>query len=60
MSKENKCMELTKEQLGEIAGGVGKKEMNAIKTLEDFESSRILNSAKGVVRDIKNAAGTKA
>ena len=60
MSKENKCMEPTKEQLGEIAGGVGKKEMNAIKTLEDFESSRILNSAKGVVRDIKNAAGTKA
>ena len=60
MSKENKSMELTKEQLGEIAGGVGKKEMNAIKTLEDFESSRILNSAKGVVRDIKNAAGTKA
>ena len=60
MSKENKSMELTKEQLGEIAGGVGKKEMNAIKTLEDFESSRILNSAKGVVRDIKNTAGTKA
>ena len=60
MSEENKSMELTKEQLGEIAGGVGKKEMNAIKTLEDFESSRILNSAKGVVRDIKNAAGTKA
>ena len=60
MSKENKSMELTKEQLGKIAGGVGKKEMNAIKTLEDFESSRILNSAKGVVRDIKNAAGTKA
>ena len=60
MSEENKSMELTKEQLDEIAGGVGKKEMNAIKTLEDFESSRILNSAKGVVRDIKNAAGTKA
>ena len=60
MSEENKSIELTKEQLGEIAGGVGKKEMNAIKTLEDFESSRIFNSAKDVVRDIKNAAGTKA
>ena len=59
MSEENKSMELTKEQLGEVAGGDGKKEMNAIKTLEDFESSRIFNSAKDVVRDIKNAAGTK-
>ena len=56
---EEKNIELTKEQLDEIAGGVGKKEMNAIKTLEDFESSRIFNSAKDVVRDIKNAAGTK-
>ena len=56
---EEKNIELTKEQLDEIAGGVGKKVMNAIKTLEDFESSRIFNSAKDVVRDIKNAAGTK-
>lgn len=59
MNEENKSMELTKEQLGEIAGGVGKKGMNSIKTLEDFEKSRILNSAKDVVREIKNAAGTK-
>ena len=59
MSEENKNMELTKEQLGEIAGGVGKKSIIFIKTLEDFESSRIFNSAKDVVRDIKNAAGTK-
>ena len=59
MSKENKSMELTKEQLGAIAGGVGKKSIISIKTLEDFESSRIFNSAKDVVRDIKNAAGTK-
>ena len=59
MSEENKNMELTKEQLDEIAGGVGKKGIISIKTLEDFESSRIFNSAKDVVRDIKNAAGTK-
>ena len=59
MSEENKNMELTKEQLDEIAGGVGKKSIISIKTLEDFESSRIFNSAKDVVRDIKNAAGTK-
>ena len=59
MSEENKSMELTKEQLGEVAGGVGKKGIISIKTLEDFESSRIFNSAKDVVRDIKNAAGTK-
>ena len=60
MSKENKCMEPTKEQLGEIAGGVGNKGMNSIKTLEDFESSRIFSSAKDVLRNVKNAAGTKA
>ena len=60
MSEENKSMELTKEQLDEIAGGVVKKGMNSIKTLEEFESSRILSSAKDVVRDIKNTAGTKA
>ena len=60
MSEENKNMELTKEQLDEIAGGVGKKGIISIKTLEDFESSRIFNSAKDVVRDIKSAAGTKA
>ena len=59
MSEENKSMELTKEQLDEIAGGVGKKSIISIKTLEDFESSRIFNSAKDVVRDVKNAAGTK-
>ncbi len=60
VSEENNSMELTKEQLGEIAGGVAKKGMNSIKTLGDFESSTIFNSAKDVVRDIKNAAGTKA
>ena len=59
MSEENKNMELTKEQLDEIAGGVGKKGIISFKTLEDFESSRIFNSAKDVVRDIKNAAGMK-
>jgi len=57
---EEKNIELTKEQLDKVAGGVGKKGIISIKTLEDFESSRIFNSAKDVVRDIKNAAGTKA
>ena len=56
---EEKNIELTKEQLDKVAGGVGKKGIISIKTLEDFESSRIFNSAKDVVRDIKNAAGTK-
>ena len=46
MSEENKSMELTKEQLGEITGGVGKKGIISIKTL--------------VLRNVKNAAGTKA
>ncbi len=60
MSEENKSMELTKEQLDEIAGGVVKKGMNSIKTLEEFESSRIINDAKDIVSNIKNSSGTKA
>ena len=60
MSEENKSMELTKEQLDEIAGGVVKKGMNSIKTLEDFESSRIINDAKDIVSNIKYSSGTKS
>jgi hypothetical protein len=59
MSEENISMELTKEQLDEAAGGVEKSGMKSIRTLEAFDNSTICNSAKDVVRDTKNASGTK-
>ncbi len=56
---ENKSIELDVEQLGEVAGGTGKKGGKHFFTLEDLEKSGICDDCKDIIRETKNASGTK-
>ena len=57
---ENKSIELTVDQLGEAAGGAGKKGGRHYFTLEDLEKSGISDDCQDIIRETKNASGTKA
>ena len=57
---ENKGIELNVERLGEVAGGTGKKGGKQFFTLEDLEKSGISDDCQDIIRETKNASGTKA
>ena len=57
---ENKNIELTKEQLDVVTGGTGKKGGRQYFTLEDLEKSGISDDYQDIIRETKNASGTKA
>ena len=57
---ENKNIELTTEQLDVVTGGTGKKGGRQYFTLEDLEKSGISDDCQDIIRETKNASGTKA